>query len=279
MKKHKTGQKYEDFKLVMCQIWSQPKFCNNGFIFTESYVPQELNISLLAVINNITFYIQLYQIHHQYANYYLLLILPKKQQHADLSLVLSWSGPPVPPQRVPGRLLMHFTTSTHTWVCTRTHTEGCLQYASKPPSRLPNAKCLPNKYRDKCINTHIMTCSLFPCIFHWNPPTFTHSLTINKQGIQVSDCALAQIRLIVYQLCCMECNPFYITHTIIFFYFDWLGAFTLALYYIPHAPFTPGQIPPPVCSDPGPLYFVRCCWPCRWEGNREETLQVWALKW
>lgn len=107
------------------------------------------------------------------------------------------------------------TTSTHISACTQTHTEGCLQYASKPPSWLPNAKCLPNKYRNKCINTRIMTCSHFPCIFHWNPPTFTHSLTINKPGIQVSDGALTQIHLTVYLLCFMGCNPLYTTYNIL----------------------------------------------------------------
>lgn len=34
----------------------------------KPYVPQEMDISPLAVINNVTFYIQLYQIHNQYAN-------------------------------------------------------------------------------------------------------------------------------------------------------------------------------------------------------------------
>lgn len=128
-------------------------------------MPQELDISPLAVINNGTSYIKFYQIHNQYANYILGSKFCQKTQHADLSLVLSWNRPPVSPQRVPGRLLMHFTTYTHISVCSQTHTEGCTICFKSPPSWLPNAKCLPNKCKHKCINTHIMTCCHFLTYF------------------------------------------------------------------------------------------------------------------
>ncbi len=53
----------------------------------EPYVPQELDISPLAAINNVTFYIQLYQKHNQYANDFFGEPILPKTQHADLSLV------------------------------------------------------------------------------------------------------------------------------------------------------------------------------------------------
>lgn len=85
------------------------------------------------------------------------LILPKNTkktpQHADLSLVLSWNGPPVSPHRVPGRLLMLFTTSTHISVHTGAHAH------THTHIWLLNAKCLPNEYKHKCTNTRLMTCS------------------------------------------------------------------------------------------------------------------------
>lgn len=83
--------------------------------------------------------------------------------------------------------LMHFTTSTRISVCTQTHTEGCLQYASKAPSQLANAKFLPNKYRNKCINTCLMRCRHFLCISDWIPPTTTLSSIVNEPERQVSD--------------------------------------------------------------------------------------------
>lgn len=199
----------------------------------------------------------------QNANFpYIFVSVVPKTQHADLSLVSTQSGLPVSPRRVPGRLLMHSTTSTHIWVCTQTHTEGRLQYASEPPSRHPNAKSLAHKYGAKCINTCTMTCSHFSCIFHRNPPMFTHSLTINKPG--VSGCTCVHIRLIVYLLGCMgkQSSQHHLQYNILLL---WLSQ--CWLFIIPHALFTPGQIPAPVRSGPGPLYFVRCCWPCRWEAT------------
>lgn len=139
---------------------------------------------------------------------------------------------------------MHFTTSTRISARTQTHTEGCLQYASKPPSQLANAKFLPNKYRNKCINTCLMRCRRFLCISDWIPPTSTPSLIVNEPKRQVSNSNPAHSLptapwvLILY-------NP----HLI---FLCFASVFSLRVFYYPPCTlFPPGQIPPPVHNPTG----------------------------
>lgn len=55
----------------------------------------------------------------------------------------------------------------------------------------------------------------FFCILVWSPPTFLHSLILNKPRTQISGCWLAQIHLTVHLLC-QECSSFLNTiHTIL----------------------------------------------------------------
>lgn len=216
----------------MCQIYSQQKVL--GF-FLRQQIHTPTAICAHKCWISVSWPVSLSDTRSQKMQILLIFlflrehIVPKTQQ-ADLSLVSTRSRPPVSPKRAPGRLLMHSTTSTHIWVCTQTYTEGCLQYASEPPSWHPNAKCLANKYRDKCINTRPTTCSHFSCIFHRNLPMFTHSLTTNKP--RMSSCTRVHISTSLFTCCAVwGCNPLSSTYNIIFFYSDCLSAFMLALYY------------------------------------------------
>lgn len=114
----------------------------------KPYVLQELDISPLAVINNVAFYIQLYQIHNQYANdLFRELILPKTQ-HADLSLVSSWNGPPSPPclSAEGARQAFNALHHLHSHISVRTNTHNMLQ-SPLAGFQMPNA-CLINTNTD-----------------------------------------------------------------------------------------------------------------------------------